>query len=474
MIGINKNRPSSRLAYERKNAWDYLNAGQSQDAFAFAEEYKHFLNDAKTEREAVAAAARYAAAAGFRPLHGFEKIIPGYRVFAVNRGKSIVLAVAGSEAPEKGFNIIGAHIDSPRLDLKPQPLYEEDGLILLKTHYYGGIKKYQWLTVPLSLHGVVVKADGSTVAVTIGERPGDPVFTITDLLPHLAKDQLEKKLSDAFAGENLNILTGGIPLPDKDVKERFKLAVLELLNREYGISEEDLISAELEAVPAWPACDVGLDRSLVGGYGQDDRACAFTALRAIGDISAPARTAVVLLTDKEETGSIGNTGMQSAFFANTIAEILYRLAGGFSELVMRRALSASMALSADVNAGLDPNFPDVAEKMNAARIGGGLALTKYTGSKGKYTSNDAHAEVMAAVRRLFDSAGIVWQTGELGKVDQGGGGTIAHLLAQYGMDVLDCGVPLLSMHSPFEVSSKADLYMAFKGYRAFLEVAPSP
>lgn len=470
MIEINKSHPSSRLAYERKNAWDFLSAGQSQEAFAFAEEYKLFLNDAKTEREAAAAAARYAAASGFRPLADCEKLVPGDRVFAVNRGKSVVLAVAGGESPDKGFNVIGAHIDSPRLDLKPQPLYEDEGLVLLKTHYYGGIKKYQWLTVPLALHGVIVKADGSTVPVTIGERPGDPVFTITDLLPHLAKEQLEKKLSDAFAGENLNILTGGIPLADKEAKERFKLALLELLNRDYAIIEEDLISAELEAVPVWPARDVGLDRSLVGGYGQDDRACAFTALRAIGDVAAPGRTSVVLLADKEEIGSIGNTGMQSAFFTNTVAEILYRLSGGFSELALRRALAASMALSADVNAGLDPNFPDVAEKMNAARIGGGLVLTKYTGSKGKYTANDAHAEIMALARRIFDSAGIVWQTGELGKVDQGGGGTIAHLLAEYGMDVLDCGIALLSMHSPFEVSSKADLYMAFKGYRAFLAI----
>ncbi|MCL6638560.1 MAG: aminopeptidase [Firmicutes bacterium] len=460
--------PASALAYRRRNAWDCLSPAGKESVFAFAEEYKQFLNDAKTEREAVAAAAGYAVRTGFTPLDSKNKLAPGDRVFAVGRGKSIILAVIGKASPESGLKIVGAHVDSPRLDLKPQPLYEDEWLTLLKTHYYGGVKKYQWLAVPLSLHGVVVKSDGTAVPVVIGERPGDPVFTITDLLPHLAKDQMEKKLSDAFAGENLNLLAGGIPLGDSELKDRFKLAVLDLLHREYGIREEDLISAELEAVPAWSSRDVGFDRSFVGGYGQDDRVCAFAALRAIGDVALPSRTALVLLADKEETGSAGNTGMQSAFFANFVAEIILRAGGSYSELALRRSLSASTALSADVNAGFDPNFPDVLEKMNAARAGGGLVLTKYTGSKGKYGTNDAHAEVMACARRLFDRAGVVWQTGELGKVDQGGGGTIAHYLAEYGMDVLDCGVALLSMHAPFEVCSKVDVYMAYKGYNAFL------
>jgi aspartyl aminopeptidase len=460
--------PAAKLAYQRKNAWDFLNTGERQKVIAFAEEYKQYLNDAKTEREAVAASASYAIRAGFIPFSEKERLVPGDRVFAVKRDKSMILAVIGRQPAESGFNIVGAHIDSPRLDLKPQPLYEDEWLTLLKTHYYGGVKKYQWMAIPLSLHGIVIKADGSSVSVNTGDGPGDAVFTITDLLPHLAKDQMEKKLSDAFAGENMNLLAGSIPLDDRDQKDRFKLALLEYLNRTYGINEEDLISAELEAVPAWPARDVGFDRSFVGGYGQDDRVCAFTALRAIGEVSIPERTAVVLLADKEEIGSTGNTGMQSSFFAGFIAEIIARFGGSFSDLTLRRSLDASTALSADVNVGLDPNFPDVVEKMNAARIGGGLVLTKYTGNKGKYTSNDAHAEVMAFARRLFDGAGVLWQTGELGKVDQGGGGTIAHILAEYGMDVLDCGVALLSMHAPFEVASKADLYMAYKGYRAFL------
>lgn len=460
--------PASSLAYRRQNAWDRMGDHERGQAMAFSEDYKKFLDASKTEREAVVAALGYIQGAGFRPLEETAQLKPGDRVFTVNRKKALILAVIGKNAVEHGLTILGAHIDSPRLDLKPQPLYEDEGLALLKTHYYGGIKKYQWLSVPLALHGVVVKDNGVTIPVVIGENPGDPVFTVSDLLPHLAKDQMDKKMADAVPGENLNILVGGIPLGGEELKDRFKLAVLEHLNRWYGIIEEDLISAELELVPAWPARDIGLDRSFVGGYGQDDRVCAYTSLRAAIETTGPERTTLTVLADKEEIGSNGNTGMEAAFFTNAVAEIASRCTPGYSELVLRRVLANSRALSADVNVGLDPNYGDVVEKTNAARIGGGVVLTKYTGSKGKYASNDAHAEVVAFVRRVFNSAGVIWQTGELGKVDQGGGGTIAHLLAAHGMDVLDCGVALLGMHSPFEVASKADIYMAYMGYKAFL------
>ncbi|BAF61085.1 aspartyl aminopeptidase [Pelotomaculum thermopropionicum SI] len=464
----NWKHPAQPLAYQRQNAWERMDGEERNQAFLFSEDYKRFLDSAKTEREAVVSALALLKEAGFCPLEALPRLKPGDRVFAVNRNKALIIAVIGQSPPENGLNIIGAHIDSPRLDLKPQPLYEEEGLALFKTHYYGGIKKYQWLAIPLALHGVVVKSSGETVPVVIGERPGEPVFTISDLLPHLAKDQMEKKMADAVSGEGLNILAGGMPVAGGEVKERFKLAVLDQLNRLYGITEEDLISAELELVPAWTARDVGLDRSFVGGYGQDDRVCAYASLRAAIETVSPARTALTVLVDKEETGSNGNTGMNASFFANTVAEIASRCAPGYSDLLLRRMLAGSRALSADVNVGLDPNYTDVVEKMNTARLGGGVVLAKYTGSRGKYATNDAHAEMVAHVRQVFNKAGVIWQTGELGKVDQGGGGTIAHLMADYGMDVIDCGVALLGMHSPFEVASKADIYMAYKGYKAFL------
>lgn len=462
-----ESHPASQFAYRRQNAWDRMDIQEKNTAMAFCADYKKFLDGAKTEREAVAAALGYLRGAGFRPLEETTRLAPGDRVFTVNRGKALVAAVIGRKTVEVGLNVIAAHIDSPRLDLKPQPLYEEEGLALLKTHYYGGIKKYQWLSVPLALHGVVVKENGDVISLTIGENPGDPVFAVSDLLPHLAKDQMDKKMADAVSGESLNVLVAGIPLGGAEIKDRFKLAVLEHLNRHYGIVEEDFISAELELVPAWPARDIGLDRSFLGGYGQDDRVCAYTSLRAALDTAGPERTALLVLADKEEIGSSGNTGMESAFFVNAVAEITSRCAAGYNDLLLRRLLAASRALSADVNVGHDPNYGDVVEKMNTARLGCGVVLTKYTGSKGKYSSNDAHAELVAFVRRLFNSARVTWQTGELGKVDQGGGGTVAHFLAAHGMDIIDCGVALQGMHSPFEVASKADIYMAYKGYRAF-------
>lgn len=461
--------PASPLAYQRKNAWDIIGSDEKQQVMAFSEEYKNFLNSAKTERETLEASLDLIMRAGFKPLEGMASLRPGDKVFTVNRRKALIAAVIGESPVELGLNIVGAHIDSPRLDLKPQPLFEKEGMALFKTHYYGGIKKYQWLSVPLALHGVVVKADGTTIPVVIGEKPGDPVFTVSDLLPHLAKDQMDKKMAEAVPGEKLNTLAGGIPSGGEDVKDRFKMAVLECIHNLYGIVEEDLISSELELVPAWPARDIGFDRSFIGGYGQDDRACVYTSLQAVIGTTLPKRTALLILADKEEIGSTGNTGMDAAFFVNAVAEIIYRCMPAYSELALRRALANSRALSADVNVGYDPNYDEVVEKMNTARLGGGVVLTKYTGSKGKYHTNDAHAEVVAFVRRIFNNAGVIWQAGELGKVDQGGGGTIAHIMAAHGMDVLDCGVALLGMHSPFEVASKADIYMAYKGYKVFFE-----
>ena len=462
MSGTKVQHPAALMAYCRLNVWDFLNIEQRAGVMTFSDAYKTFLDAAKTEREAVAVAESLLREAGFQPQEEFPDLKPGDKIYTVIRQKALVAAVIGKAPLAKGLHLLGAHIDSPRLDLKPQPLYEEDELVLLKTHYYGGIKKYQWLSVPLALHGVVIKNNGNSIPIVIGENPGDPVFTVSDLLPHLAKDQMDKKMMDAVPGEGLNILAGGIPLAGEGLKERYKLAVLDFLYRNYSITEEDLISAELELVPAWPARDIGLDRSFVGGYGQDDRVCAYTALRACLEISNPERTALLVLADKEE---IGSTAM---FFVNAVAEIASRCGPDYSELVLRRILANSRALSADVNVALDPNYGDVVEKRNTARLGSGVVLTKYTGSRSKNSSNDAHAEMVAYIRQLFNRAGVVWQTGELGKVDQGGGGTVAHFLAAHGMDVLDCGVGLLGMHSPFEVSSKADIFMAYRGYKAFL------
>jgi aspartyl aminopeptidase len=456
---------------EGKHVWDRLEEEERRAALAFNERYREFLSVAKTERETVNFIAEKARDHGFAPLQNFARLKANDRVFLIGRGKITALAVIGSDPLEKGLNIIGAHVDSPRLDLKPKPLYEEAGLALLKTHYYGGIKKYQWVAIPLALHGVVVKGDGQVIPIVIGERSDDPVFTVTDLLPHLAKDQMEKKMSEGITGEALNILVGGLPVADREVKERVKKAVLEHLARNYGVAEEDFVSAELEAVPAWPARDVGFDRSLVGGYGQDDRSSVYPALAAILEQSDLSRTAVALFADKEEIGSAGNTGMQSVFLVNFVAEIAGRCLPQYSDLALRRILNNSRAISADVTGGLDPSYPDVMDKHNAPLLGHGVVITKYTGGRGKSGANDAHPEFVAFVRGLFDREGVAWQTGELGKVDQGGGGTIAYLLAQHGMDVLDCGVPLLGMHSPFEIASKVDIYMAYKGFKAFLRSA---
>ena len=388
-------------------------------------------------------------------------------------GKSMALFVMGKEPMEKGMNILGAHIDSPRLDLKQNPLYEDTGLVLLDTHYYGGVKKYQWVTLPLALHGVIVKKDGTVVKVSVGDKEDDPVFGVSDLLIHLAGEQMEKKAAKVIEGENLDILIASIPAEEDkkaEVKDLVKANVLNILMKEYGIEEEDFLSAEIEAVPAGKARDYGFDRSMIMGYGHDDRVCAYPSFRAILEMDKPETTSVCLVVDKEEIGSVGATGMQSRFFENAVAEVM-ELAGQYSELALRRAMSNSKVLSSDVSAAFDPNYPSVSEKKNSAYFGRGLVFNKYTGSRGKSGSNDANAEYMAKLRGILDKHEVAFQTSELGKVDQGGGGTIAYILANYGMQVIDSGVAVLNMHAPWEIISKVDLYEAFLGYVAFLKEA---
>ena len=455
-----------RLARKPRLVWDVLKSAQQKEVFEFCERYKAFLDGAKTEREAVRLIEAFARKKGFKDITRTRK---GNKFYKINKNKNIALALLGKKPVASGVSLIASHIDSPRLDLKQNPLYEEVDLAFLKTHYYGGIKKYQWLARPLALHGTILKKDGSRVDLKIGEADDDPVFTIADLLPHLArKVQADKKVSEAFEGEKLNVLAGSLPLGNDETKERFKLALLEHLFSSYGFIEEDLMSAEIEVVPAGRARDVGWDRSLVGAYGQDDRVCAYCSLEALTELTEPETTAVVLFMDKEEIGSDGSTGAKSRFLEDFVADLFEVSGQEPSGKALRSCLMFSKALSADVNGALDPDYQNVHEKRNAARIGYGVCITKFTGTGGKYGSSDANAEYVAQVRKLFNENGVVWQTGELGKVDEGGGGTIAKFLAVYGMEVLDCGTPILSMHSPFEIASKADIYMTYKGYAAFL------
>ena len=451
--------------------WDKYTGEKLDQVFAFSEDYKEFISKCKTERECVTEFIRLAEEKGYRDLATLieekEVLKPGDKVYANNAGKTLALFVIGSQPMEKGLRIIGAHVDSPRLDLKQNPLYEDSGLALFKTHYYGGVKKYQWVTLPLAIHGVVVKKDGSLVDVVIGEDEDDPVVGITDLLIHLAADQMDKKISKAIEGEDLNVSLGSIPVGDKEDKARVKKNILRLLNEKYGIDEEDFVSAELEVVPAGKARDYGLDRSMVMGYGHDDRVCAYTSFKALMDMENPDKTCVALMVDKEEIGSVGATGMTSRFFENTMAEIM-NLTGDYSELKLRRCLANSKMLSGDVSVAHDPNHPSVTEPRNTAYLGKGMTFNKYTGVRGKSGSNDANPEFMAQLRAIMEKHDVMWQTSELGKVDQGGGGTIAYILAEYGMDVIDCGVALHNMHAPWEVASKADIYETMRGYRAFL------
>lgn len=462
---------------QKKSVWNTYNETQLTELEQLAKDYRNFLNVGKTERECVKETIRLAKANGYENLDDIiarqDSLKAGDKVYAVNMNKEIALFTIGSESLEKGMRILGAHIDSPRLDLKQNPLYEDSEMALLDTHYYGGIKKYQWVTIPLALHGVVAKKDGSVIEISIGEKEDDPVVCISDLLIHLAGKQMEKKASEVIEGEDLNVLIGNRPLTsdeDEELKDGVSAYLLQILKEQYDMEEEDFLSAEIEVVPADRARDCGLDRSMILAYGQDDRICAYTSLVAMLEAGPQEKTCCCLLVDKEEIGSVGATGMQSAFFENTVAELMNCM-GSFSELGLRRTLRNSKMLSSDVSAAFDPNFPSFFEKKNAAHFGHGLVLNKYTGSRGKSGSNDANAEYIGHLRRIFDDNGVAFQMSELGKVDMGGGGTIAYICALYGMEVIDSGVALLSMHAPMEISSKADIYEAKKGYLSFLKEA---
>ncbi len=452
-----------KLFLQRKNGYHRLSDKEIAASDKFAEKYKSFLDKAKTEREAAIEAIKTAEAAGFVEYKKGMKLKAGDKIYRNNRGKAVLLAVIGKAPIEEGVRLCAAHIDSPRLDLKQNPLYEDNELALFKTHYYGGIKKYQWTTIPLALHGVIVKADGTTVTVAIGEDESDPVFCVTDLLPHLATEQMTRTATKLIRGEDLNLLIGSRPFKDDEASESVKLAIMNILFEKYGITEADFISSELEAVPAFKAKDVGFDRSMIGGYGHDDRCCSYPALMATVDCKKPKHTVVTVLTDKEETGSDGNTGLCSAYLKYFIADIAEDLGSNG-----RDVLSASECLSADVNAAFDPTYPDVNERNNCAYVNKGVCITKYTGARGKSGTSDASAEFAGRIRRLMDSKNVIWQTGELGKVDAGGGGTVAAYIANLNVDTIDMGVPVLSMHAPYEIISKIDLYSAYRAFTVFM------
>lgn len=456
------NELKEQLMIKAENLGAAMSEEELDHAFRFAEGYKLFLDHGKTEREVVKEIEMLAKQKGFTAFDPAKQYNAGDKVYYNNRGKAMILAVIGTESLEHGVHIAASHIDSPRLDLKQCPFYEDTELALLKTHYYGGIKKYQWTAMPLALHGVVIKKDGTSVEVRIGEDIDDPVFCVTDLLPHLANDQMKRTLADGVRGEELNILIGSLPFREDDLSNRVKLNILKILHDKYGVTERDFISAELELVPAYTARDLGLDRSMVGAYGQDDRVCAYTSLMAALECEAPRKTLVTIFADKEETGSDGNTGLRAAYLKYFIADLArpYGVEG-------RTVLANSSCLSADVNAAFDPTYPDVHDRRNAAYVNRGVVLTKYTGARGKSGTSDASAEFVAEVNRVFDAADVSWQIGELGKVDQGGGGTVAAYIANLGVDVIDVGVPVLSMHAPFEVTSKLDVYMTYRGFAAY-------
>ena len=452
------------MKYELKNGW--TKDIDKEIVFKFSEGYKDFLTQCKTERESVRETVRLAEECGFKPLESFDTLKEGDKVYVVNKLRSVMLAVIGSEKLADGVNIVGAHIDAPRLDLKPNPLYEDGEMAFLKTHYYGGIKKYQWSVIPLALHGVVITKNGETVNIRIGDENDDVTFVITDLLPHLAQEQMKKTPSTIIEGEQLNILIGSIPSVDEE-KDAVKENILAILNERYGICEEDFLSAELQVVPAANAKDIGFDRSLIGSYAHDDRVCAYPSLMAILTTEACDKTAVCILTDKEEVGSMGNTGAKSDFMKLVLLEMMDKAGDGATELNLLRCLDRSYCLSADVNAAFDPNFPSPYEKRNCGKLNYGVAISKYTGARGKSGSSDASAELMSKIRTLFNDNGVLWHVSELGKVDAGGGGTIAQYVANLGVETVDCGVPILSMHAPFEVASKLDVYMAYKAFHAF-------
>jgi len=452
-----------KLCYDPKNAFEKMNDEEKLEMNVYAEAYKKYLDASKTEREAVKTSVKEAEAKGFKAYDFGDPVVAGGKYYYNNRGKSLYLFVIGSESLENGIRISAAHIDSPRIDLKQNPLYEDSGMAFFKTHYYGGIKKYQWTALPLALHGTVALTNGQTVDICIGEDANDPVFYINDLLPHLAAEQMNKRAGDVISGENLNILVGSEPV-DTEGDEKIKLNVLKLLNEKYGITEADFLSAEISAVPAEKARDVGFDRSLICAYGHDDRVCAYPSLTAILECDAPKATLMTILADKEEIGSEGNSGMQCQVFLDIVSELAKATGSNYSKVKAH-----SMCLSADVNAAFDPNFGNVYEKRNASFINRGVVLTKYTGSRGKSGTSDASAEFVGYVRNIFDNAGIAWQTAELGKVDVGGGGTVAKYIANYNIDVVDLGVAVISMHAPYEIISKADLYSTYRAIKAFFE-----
>ena len=455
-----------KLIYKKVNGWETTDTRQKETIFNFSKDYMNFLNKAKTEREFVTESIKMARENGYKDIAEFEHLEAGDKVYFVNREKSMYLCIIGTEDIEKGLHIIGSHVDSPRLDLKPNPLYEDTDMAYFKTHYYGGIKKYQWTTIPLSIHGVMVKPNGEKITVNIGEDENDPIFTITDLLPHLAQDQMEKKLKDGVEGENLNVLIGGMPYPDENSKEKVKLNILNILNQKYGIVEADLQSSELEIIPAFRARSLGFDGSMVAAYGQDDKVCAYTSLAAMMTLESVKNTAVCILSDKEEIGSMGNTGMESHMFDFFISEILNKLNVNKPNL-LDKVFCFSKMLSSDVDAGFDPIYSQVSDRLNAGFLGKGISLNKYTGARGKSGASDANAEYVAWIRNILEKNDIKYQIAELGKVDIGGGGTIAYILANKGADVIDCGVPVLSMHAPYEVTSKFDIYSAYETYKAF-------
>lgn len=453
-----------------KNAWSKYDENGVAEIFDFCEGYKSFMSKCKTERECINEAITLAEKEGYKNIEDViksgDKLKSGDKVYANNKGKTIALFIIGKEPLEKGLKILGAHVDSPRLDLKQNPLYEDSDLALMDTHYYGGIKKYQWVTLPLALHGVVAKKDGTLINICVGEDDNDPVVGVSDLLVHLSAEQMTKKADKVVEGEDLNILVGSIPLKGSK-KECVKANILKILKEKYDFEEEDFLSAEIEVVPAGKARDYGLDRSMVMAYGHDDRVCSYTSLMAMFDINESDKTCCCLLVDKEEVGSIGATGMHSKFFENIVAEVIDRTEG-YSDLKLRRCLSNSKMLSSDVSAAFDPNYPSVMEKKNSAFFGRGMVFNKYTGARGKSGCNDANAEYMAELRNIMEKHNVSIQTAELGKVDAGGGGTIAYILAQYNMEVIDCGVALHNMHAPWEIASKVDIFETMKGYRAFL------
>lgn len=455
------------LTYKSTNVIEKLTDKEKTSMEDLCSEYRVFLDLGKTERECVQYTKAQAEAKGYKNIDDVKELKAGDKVYKINRKKNVLLAVIGKEDMEKGFNLVGSHIDSPRLDLKQNPLYESCNMSLLRTHYYGGIKKYQWTSIPLAIHGVVFTKNGEEKKIVIGEDENDPVFCINDLLPHLGKDQMAKKLSEGIEGEALTVLVGGWPVSDETKENRIKLNILKILNEKYGICEKDFLSAELEVVPAFKAKNIGFDGAFLGAYGQDDRVCAFTSLKAIFDIESPEKTAICLFVDKEEIGSMGNTGMLSDFFRMAVAEIIEKTKGSCDYLSLARAISNSACMSSDVAAAVDPNYESVNEKQNAAIAGHGITLVKYTGARGKSGSSDANAEFVYKIGKALDDDGVFWQTAELGKVDFGGGGTIAQYVANLNMDVIDCGVPVLSMHAPFEVAAKTDIYMAYKAYVAF-------